>query len=236
MRGAIATRFALLSCCVLVACVDGRASLGRFAEASPTMPAAAGTGGAGIGGAGLGGAPVEVAVPDAGPVFEPEPPVTPDAGTMRPPDRAPPTIACATGSYLGQFECALRSDGIMPPPQSPGGPPSSPMTAALPFRLELSADGTVADIVEGDFAFAAWGVGFTGRFEGQLDCASGRFSATIVDGMTGPLFMGGPSTFVGALEGRLVDPATGTLAGSWWHGPMPDTGCTGTWTAMPQPP
>ena len=92
-----------------------------------------------------------------------------------------------------------------------------------------------ADVVDGDFMFVAWGLGFTGRFEGRLDCASGRFSAIIADGMTGPLFMGGPNTFVGALDGQL-DPVTGTLDGTWWHGPMPDTGCTGPWSAVLQAP
>lgn len=232
-RGSLATRLGLLAASVLVACVDQRASLGRFAEAGPKAAGAAGTG---VGGsAGRPEAPDAAsppAAPDAGPA--PEAPPALDAGAVQPPAPVPPVAACAARTYLGNFVCALRTDGPFAPP--PGSPPLEPMMAALPFRLEPSADGTVAEIVDGSFMFVAWGLGFTGRFEGQLDCASGRFDALIVDGMTGQLFMGGPTTFVGALEGRVVDPARGTLEGTWWHGPMAGAGCIGTWSALPQGP
>jgi hypothetical protein len=108
------------------------------------------------------------------------------------------------------------------------------MDATLEFGLAPTMDGMIAELVDSDFTFVAWEVAFMGRLEGQLDCLTGEFSATIVDGMTGAVF-GMPMEFVGELEGMRIDDA-GRLAGTWGHGPIQDpaNGCTGPWSATPQ--
>jgi hypothetical protein len=151
-----------------------------------------------------------------------------DAGL---PPEPPPAAACAAPQrYMGDFACTLT----MPFPGPPGSGPPPTMNATLAFGLAPSTDAMAADIVDGDFTFVAWELAFMGRLEGRLDCVTGVFSATIVDGMTGAVF-GMPVEFVGGLDGMRVDDS-GRLEGTWWHGPAQDpaNGCRGPWAATTQ--
>jgi hypothetical protein len=229
---------ALLAACALGACgTDPQVSLGSVAQAVPPLgpDAADGAGAPGAAGrattsiAGASSAPP--APPDAGP-----PPAPPDAGPG--PGQEPPASPCsAPRIYRGDFACTLRFDPSMvfqPPPAGAPLPASRTMNTTLTFGLEPDASGTSATIAQGAFMFLAWELAFMGTLEGQLDCQTGRFEATIADGMTGAVF-GMPMTFDGELSGMVVD-EVGSLQGTWWHGPSQDpinSGCTGPWTAAP---
>lgn len=185
------------------------AELSEVDDAAVPPPPSGGTGGAG-----------GTDEPDGA---APEPP--PDAGPP-PPDATPPRESpCRGATFAMELRCA-RDDFMGPP----GGEPA-PMTTSATLTIAFVPERPGRARASAPLAFSAWNASFTGRFEGELDCARGTLRALILDGQfTTPGAPPGP--FFGQLDGAL-DAADEALSGTWWHGPDVQLGprCSGTWTA-----
>jgi len=207
----------------LCACIDTPLSLGHHSSAAPppddgdaakvmdaAMEPQGGSGGQGGGGGqgGSGGQGGQGGV----------------AGLHLPDAATPMAMPCDEGTFSVLLECQVE-DGFF---GSPGGPP---MSASTTLAASPRLDRLGVASVSGPLDFSAWGLAFSGRIEGELDCARGVFRAAIFDGeVTMPGTPPGP--FFGQLDG-LLDPFDGTISGPWWHGPEMQGGprCTGPWAA-----
>jgi hypothetical protein len=206
-------------------------SLGRYQESDvaggPVMGLMPSTGQA-VGAAGaLGISTRDPAVQDAGP--EPSRGQQPGA-PAEPADSRPMTNACAGTRYVADlsFVCPAPSMRQAPWPTQPLPPE---MSSVMRFALVPSATvpGT-AEIVDSDFTFNVLDRSVSGHLTGQLDCASGTFNASFADGVASG--MRSPEIpAVGELSGTL-DPISGRLSGTWWHGPADFVACTGSWIAQ----
>lgn len=217
----------------LAACIDQKLSLGHHEAPevgdgdgdgdTPNMDASfiptssGGMGGMGGVGGMTGGAPF-VPPPDAGPA---------DDAAMELP---PPSPCEERIAMTATLSCQLQQGGF----GQPGDRPPPPMTTIATLTFEpvqrMGREGFAR--AGGMLDFEAWNARFTGRIDGELECARGTFMALIFEGQ---LSMNGmPSgPFYGELNG-LWSPNTGAIAGSWWHGPDPFTPlCIGDWTATP---
>ena len=138
---------------------------------------------------------------------------------------------CRAGLYTGMMMSVCNADG--------GGNGGLEIGGVISIELAESPDGEFLQISDGEFTSLAAGTfGLLAQLRGQLSCKTLQFSATTEGGLWGlgdPNVAGVPlGMFEAALTGAL-DPATGTLSGTWMvtgEVPLP---CMGTWTATLSP-
>lgn len=142
---------------------------------------------------------------------------------------------CRAGTYVGgsTYTCSPVVDGF----DSSGF--GAEITATLSIQLVESADGEFLQISDGDFSSLTLDTfGMLADLKGMLDCKTLMFTATTQNGSWG---LGDPNFGVlplGTWEAQLVgtlDPATGTLTGTWMvSGSVPFV-CMGPWSARLSP-
>lgn len=207
----------------LCACIDTRLSLGHHRAPEPPPGGSGGSGGSS--GAGGTGAIDMMDMMDA--AMEPLAGSGGQGGTpsMEEPDAGPPPVLpCEEGTIAAELDCQVE-DGFF----GGGGPVSEPMSARTTLTITPRLDRPGVSRASGLLSFTAWGLDFSGRIEGNLDCVRRVFDAFIVDGEV--VTPGAPPrSFFGSLNG-LLDPVDGTISGPWWHGPEMQGGprCTGPW-------
>ena len=147
---------------------------------------------------------------------------------------------CQAGHYVGTFECLYQPAGT--PDGSTGG---LPIAGPIDFKLTQSQNGEFLDVSGGTLdGLALLVIHFKAEISGRLDCGTGVFGGTLVNGSYAidPFPAGG--TFIGPMVGMSTSgpPCTGTcLGGSWALHETGATGtshigtCAGTWTATFQP-
>jgi hypothetical protein len=143
--------------------------------------------------------------------------------------------ACRAGVYTGSMMSVCKMDGGFPI----GGAEGLEIGGVISIELAESANGEFLEISDGEFtSFAAGTFGLLAHLRGQLDCKTLQFSATTEDGLWGlgdPNVAGVPlGMFEAALTGAL-DPATGTLSGTWMVTGAVPLPCMGTWSATLSP-
>lgn len=149
-------------------------------------------------------------------------------------DPQPAPDFCSPGVYRGTYNCELTNNGM----------PAGPLEGAVQFDLAID-EATIEDdcppdqefcfdlvIPEGSgtlFGFVGLIVGFETQLEGGLDCRTGEFRASAVDGVWGLPVSSDPSdpnapatiadppsgTFDGTLEGTHNGAQPEKIEGSW---------------------
>ncbi len=146
-----------------------------------------------------------------------------------------PLANCDPGTYVGTYDCMLDQNGM----------PTFPLTGAVAF--ELAIDETMTNmcqpgeefcqdlvIPEGSgtlFGFAGF-IGFETHLQGGLDCRTGEFRATAVDGIWGIPVAKDPSDPMSPLTVALPPAGMfdGTLMGT--HDGGTPQKIAGTWSLV----
>lgn len=176
-----------------------------------------------------------------------------DAGPVQ--DPSMPAGDCSPGLYLGTYECEITLFGLLP----------VPLAGDVSFNLSINestverecdeTDEFCSDLViseNGGTLFGLAGfVGFETKLQGALDCSTGEFRASGVDGRWGNAISTDPNDpdalwtvedppmgmFDGELSGmHEKNGASETIAGSWdlTENTM-DITCAGPFTVTLQP-
>ena len=177
-----------------------------------------------------------------------------DAGPAE--NSSAPAGDCSPGLYLGTYSCDITLFGLLP----------VPLAGDVSFNLSINettvdrecdeADEFCSDLVISEnggtlFGFAGGYIGFETTLQGALDCSTGEFRATGVDGRWGNAISTDPNDpdalwtvedppmgmFDGELTGMHTKSGTGeTIAGNWdlMENTM-DITCAGPFTVTLQP-
>jgi hypothetical protein len=158
---------------------------------------------------------------------KPNPPATSaaseaDAGTASD-AAATKSHACREGSYSANLTCMVDPTGVTP----------MTATAQVTIALQQTSAGTLAASGP-NISFNFPGYVLAGDVTGALDCATGAFHATIVNGLFTAVLLPVLAQYSGTIDGQ-VDDVTNTLSGTWSFSASGGTACTGPWSATLQP-
>jgi len=115
---------------------------------------------------------------------------------------------CKPGRYEGSYECSSYG------PMGPGLMPEILVVGEVAITLEKSSKGEFLEIVDGSLDGIAkdFGVPFTSKLDGHLDCATNQFEAFAVEGNYNMFGL------IGAFHGDLLgdyNRLTSHLVGEW---------------------
>lgn len=144
------------------------------------------------------------------------------------PDASAPLL-CKAGHYVGTYNCNVTG----PNGFGADGGIQFPLTGPVDLRLAQSQSGEFLTVSGGTLKSAAGLLALDASVDGTLNCQSGAFSGTLLNGtLSIPPFPPG-GTFSGDLSATFVSDGP-KLIGSWTligEGQYAGYSCTGPWTA-----
>jgi len=176
-----------------------------------------------------------------------------DAGPADNPSR--PAGDCSPGLYLGTYSCDITLFGLLPVPLAGDVSFNLSINESTVDRMCDPADEFCSDLVISEnggtlFGLAFGFYGFETMLEGALDCTTGEFRASGVDGRWGTAISTDPNdpnalltvedppmgTFDGSLMGMHTTDTTESISGNW---DLTDSinalNCAGPFTVTLQP-
>lgn len=144
------------------------------------------------------------------------------------PDASAPLL-CKAGHYVGTYSCNVTG----PNGFGADGGIQFPLTGPVDLRLAQSQSGEFLTVSGGTLKSAAGILALDASLDGTLNCQSGAFGGTLLNGtLSIPPFPPG-GTFSGDLSATFVSDGP-KLVGSWTlvgEGQYAGYSCTGPWTA-----